>query len=152
MLLTPALVTSLAALATAQTLNIPTRSGSIVSFSSPSVISGSVDYGNREFDRGRDCNTDADTGSENAVFILRNGASISNVIIGARQLEGIHCEGACTLRNVWFRDVCEGMSFRSPRFTDADRISNRRRLRSGHWQRPLGRRRCSIRLGQSRPA
>jgi hypothetical protein len=33
---------------------------------------------------------------------------LSNVIIGARQLEGVHCEGACTLKNVWFRDVCEG--------------------------------------------
>ena len=24
-------------------------------------------------------------------------------------LEGVHCLGSCTLRNVWFRDVCEGM-------------------------------------------
>ena len=78
------------------------------SLSKPSTISGSVDYGNKEFDRGRDCNTDDDTGSDNAVFILNEGATISNVIIGTRQLEGIHCKGACTLKNVWFRDVCEG--------------------------------------------
>lgn len=103
-----AILTSLVAFSTAQTLNIPTRSGSIVSLASPSVISGSVDFGNKEFDRGRNCDTDDDTGSENAVFILNNGATISNVIIGARQLEGIHCKGACTLKNVWFRDVCEG--------------------------------------------
>lgn len=108
MLFTASLLASVAALGAAQTLNIPTRSGSIISLSSPSVISGSVDYGNKEFDRGRDCDTDDDTGDESAVFILKNGATISNVIIGARQLEGIHCEGACTLRNVWFRDVCEG--------------------------------------------
>ncbi|KXT16925.1 hypothetical protein AC579_4755 [Pseudocercospora musae] len=98
---------SLFALSSAQTLNIPTRSGSIVSLSSPSTISGSKDFGNQEFDRGRNCDTDDDTGSDNAVFILANGASISNVIIGSRQLEGIHCKGACTLTNVWFRDVCE---------------------------------------------
>jgi len=108
MLYTTALLASVAALSAAQTLNIPTRSGSIISLSAPSTISGSLDYGNKEFDRGRDCNTDEDTGDANAVFILNDGASISNVIIGARQLEGIHCKGACTLKNVWFRDVCEG--------------------------------------------
>ncbi|EFQ25692.1 pectate lyase [Colletotrichum graminicola] len=97
----------LATLATAQTLNIPTRSGSIVSLSAPSVISGSKDFGNKEFDRGRPCNTDDDTGSESAVFILENGATLSNVIIGVNQLEGVHCKAACTLKNVWFRDVCE---------------------------------------------
>ncbi|OJD35765.1 pectate lyase [Diplodia corticola] len=102
-----AALTAMAALASAQTLNIPTRSGSIISLSAPSVISGSKDFGNQEYDRGRSCDTDADTGSDSAVFVLKNGASISNVIIGKNQLEGIHCEGACTLTNVWFRDVCE---------------------------------------------
>lgn len=97
----------LATLVSAQTLKIPTRSGSIISLSKPSSISGSVDFGNKEFDRGRACDTDADTGSDSAVFILENGASISNVIIGKNQLEGVHCKGACTLKNVWFRDVCE---------------------------------------------
>lgn len=100
--------TAVASCAMAQTLNIPTRVGSIISLPSPSVIKGSVDLGNREYDRGRDCNTDDDTGSDSAVFILENGATLSNVIIGSRQLEGVHCKGACTLRNVWFRDVCEG--------------------------------------------
>ena len=105
---TTAIVTGvLATLASAQTLNIPTRSGSIISLSKASSISGSVDFGNKEFDRGRACNTDDDTGSASAVFILENGASISNVIIGKNQLEGVHCKGACTLKNVWFRDVCE---------------------------------------------
>jgi len=65
--------------------------------------------GNKEYDRGRDCDTDEDTSSASAVFILENGATLSNVIIGARQLEGVHCKAACTLKNVWFRDVCEGI-------------------------------------------
>ncbi|CUA70446.1 hypothetical protein RSOLAG22IIIB_04184 [Rhizoctonia solani] len=30
-----------------------------------------------------------------------------NVVIGANQNEGIHCQGPCTIRNVWFEDVCE---------------------------------------------
>lgn len=102
-----AVVALIASIASAQTLNIPTRSGSIVSLPSPSRISGSQDLGNREFDRGRRCDSDADTGSDSAVFILENGASLSNVIIGKDALEGVHCLGACTLTNVWFRDVCE---------------------------------------------
>ena len=99
---------ALATLASAQTLNIPTRVGSIISLAKPSTISGSVDLGNKEYDRGVACDTDADTGSDSAVFILNDGATLSNVIIGVKQLEGVHCKGACTLKNVWFRDVCEG--------------------------------------------
>ncbi|KAG4254693.1 hypothetical protein BFJ72_g14853 [Fusarium proliferatum] len=97
----------LSSTAAGQMLNIPSRVGTIVSLPSASVISGSKDMGNREYDRGRRCNTDADTGSNNAVFILENGATLSNAIIGTNQLEGVHCKGACTLKNVWFRDVCE---------------------------------------------
>jgi pectate lyase len=36
-----------------------------------------------------------------------NGGSLSNVIIGPNQIEGIHCQGACTLTNVWWSEVCE---------------------------------------------
>ncbi|KAK2468922.1 hypothetical protein H9L39_19514 [Fusarium oxysporum f. sp. albedinis] len=106
---------TLSGAAVSQNLNIPTPVGSIVSLSAPSVISGSKDMGNKEYDRGRPCNTDEDTGSENAVFILENGATLSNVIIGSNQLEGIHCKGACTLNNVWFRDVCEGEAMENGR-------------------------------------
>lgn len=103
-----ALTAIMAAMASAQTLNIPTRVGSVIALSSPSTISGTQDMGNKEYDRGVKCTGDADTGSSNAVFILNDGATLSNVIIGANQLEGVHCKGACTLINVWFRDVCEG--------------------------------------------
>lgn len=103
-----AVISVAVSMAAGQTLNIPARVGSIVSLPSPSVISGSKDMGNMEYDRGRLCNTDEDIGSDAAVFILENGATLSNVIIGKNQLEGVHCMGACTLKNVWFRDVCEG--------------------------------------------
>lgn len=105
LILPVALLTSLTA---GQTLNIPSRSGSIISLPAPSVISGSRDFGNKEYDRGRSCNTDVETPGGHPVFILENGATISNVIIGAGQVEGVHCRGACTLKNVWFRQACEG--------------------------------------------
>lgn len=61
---------AMTALSAAQTLTIPARRGTIISLSAPSSISGAKDFGNAEFDRGRDCNTDDDTGDENAVFVL----------------------------------------------------------------------------------
>ncbi|KAF6820862.1 pectate lyase E 1 [Colletotrichum plurivorum] len=91
-----------------QSLEIPTRVGSIISLPRPSVISGSQDLGNKEYDRGRSCFTDVETPGGHPVFILEDGATLSNAIIGAGQVEGIHCRGACTLKNVWFRRVCDG--------------------------------------------
>lgn len=39
--------------------------------------------------------------------MLKDGAVLSNVVIGPNNGEGIHCLGACTLNNVWWTDVCE---------------------------------------------
>lgn len=100
---------ALATLSAAQTLVIPARNGNIQTLSAPITITGSKDYANQEFDRGVTCPSDPDdTGSKNAVFILNNGATLSNVIIGVKVIEGVHCLGSCTLKNVWFRDICEG--------------------------------------------
>lgn len=87
------LVALVASVASAQTLNIPTRVGDIITLPSPSTLTGSFDAGNAEYDRGHKCDSDEDTGSDNAVFILEDGASLSNVIIGSDSLEGVHCLG-----------------------------------------------------------
>ncbi|KAF5020877.1 hypothetical protein F66182_7079 [Fusarium sp. NRRL 66182] len=100
-------ISALVGASAAQNLVIPARRGTIQSLSAPMPISGTRDFANQEFDRGRPCNSDRDTGSSSAVFVLENGATLSNVIIGVNALEGVHCKGSCTLRNVWFRDVCE---------------------------------------------
>ncbi|KAG7117659.1 pectate lyase E like protein [Verticillium longisporum] len=97
----------MSSLVSAQTLNIPTRTGNIISLPRPSYISGAKDFNNQEFDRGRSCEFGLDVSVEEPVFVLEDGASISNVIIGARQVYGVSCKGSCTLTNVWFRDVCE---------------------------------------------
>ncbi|RGP68513.1 pectate lyase [Fusarium sporotrichioides] len=92
-----------------QSLNIPNRVGVIQVLEGPRTLSGpNNDFGNQEFELNRPCDTDEDLGSDGAVFILNDGAVLSNVIIGVNQLEGVHCKGKCTLKNVWFRDVCEG--------------------------------------------
>ncbi|CAJ0544358.1 Ff.00g035760.m01.CDS01 [Fusarium sp. VM40] len=98
---------AMAAAVSCQNLAIPARNGPVQSLKAPMSISGFRDMANHEYDRGRPCNSDQDTGSASAVFILEDGATLSNAIIGANALEGVHCKGRCTLRNVWFRDVCE---------------------------------------------
>jgi hypothetical protein len=51
--------------------------------------------------------------SQDPVFELADGATIQNVILGAPAGDGIHCEGDCTIRNVWWEDVGEdGATFR----------------------------------------
>ncbi|KAG7144509.1 pectate lyase E like protein [Verticillium longisporum] len=76
----------ISSLVSAQTLNIPTRTGNIISLPRPSYISGARDFNNQEFDRGRSCEVGLDVSVDEPVFVLENGASISNVIIGARQV------------------------------------------------------------------
>jgi hypothetical protein len=44
---------------------------------------------------------------QDPMFELAPGATLSNVIIGAPAGDGVHCSGACTLRNVWWEDVGE---------------------------------------------
>ena len=44
---------------------------------------------------------------QGALFDLEDGATLSNVILGDPAADGIHCEGACTLQNVWWERVGE---------------------------------------------
>jgi hypothetical protein len=41
------------------------------------------------------------------LFELEDGATLTNVIIGAPAADGVHCKGSCTLTNVWWEDVGE---------------------------------------------
>ncbi|KAI1079576.1 pectate lyase-domain-containing protein [Whalleya microplaca] len=88
--------------------SLPASSGSST-FSAPKTIAAgqSFDGGLVMFDRGVSCTGQAEGGDSDAVFILESGASISNLIIGPNQIEGIHCNGACTVKNVWWSAVCE---------------------------------------------
>lgn len=46
-------------------------------------------------------------GEADTVFVLEDGATLKNVIIGADQKEGVYCLGSCNLEFVWFEKVCE---------------------------------------------
>ncbi len=54
------------------------------------------------------CSGQSEGGDSDAVFEIEEGGTLSNVIIGPNQVEGVHCMGACTIENVWWEAVCEG--------------------------------------------
>ncbi|KIY62387.1 polysaccharide lyase family 3 protein [Cylindrobasidium torrendii FP15055 ss-10] len=60
------------------------------------------------YDRGSGaCTGQSEGGDADAVFLLEEGATLSRVVIGPNQAEGVHCLGSCTLDHVYFEDVCE---------------------------------------------
>ncbi|KAF2031995.1 pectate lyase [Setomelanomma holmii] len=65
------------------------------------------DGGMKTYGRGVLCTGQAEGGDSDAVFLVKDGGSLSNVIIGKDQIEGVHCEGSCTITNVWWSAVCE---------------------------------------------
>ncbi|MCJ1333300.1 hypothetical protein MMC10_009994 [Thelotrema lepadinum] len=92
----------------AQAAGLPSSSGTSTLKAVQTIAAGSSFDGKMvQSDRGVSCTGQAEGGDSDAVFELEEGASISNVIIGPNQIEGIHCFGACTLTNVWWSAVCE---------------------------------------------
>ncbi|KAE9963179.1 hypothetical protein BLS_009554 [Venturia inaequalis] len=60
------------------------------------------------FDRADNtCSGQSEGGASDGVFVVLAGGTLSNVIIGPNNGEGVHCMGPCTLNNVWWKDVCE---------------------------------------------
>jgi hypothetical protein len=89
------------------TTTLPKSSGAVAS-PTPITVTGNFDGGMKLYDRStRVCQDQSETGEKDAMFVLENGATLSNVIIGPNQAEGVHCKGTCTLNNVFFADVCE---------------------------------------------
>jgi hypothetical protein len=70
-------------------------------------VTGEFDGGMVRFGRGVSCTGQAEGGDSDAVFSIEDGGTLRNVIIGADQIEGVHCQGACTIENVWWEAVCE---------------------------------------------
>lgn len=92
---------------------IPDSQGS-VTFDAAEEVDGEYDGGYKTYGRGVSCTGQEEGGDSDAVFILKDGATLKNAIIGSDQIEGVHCEGSCTIENVWWEAVCEGesLSFR----------------------------------------
>jgi hypothetical protein len=89
---------------TSPTTPWPSETGSVKVSATVAVPSSGLDGGNKRYygigDGGQ-------SESQDPMFKLANGATLSNVIIGAPAGDGVHCDGNCTLRNVWWLDVGE---------------------------------------------
>ncbi|KAH4939390.1 pectate lyase [Parastagonospora nodorum] len=85
---------------------IPASKGN-VALKAPQTVSGTFDGGMKTYGRGVSCTGQTEGGDKDAVFIVENGGTLKNAIIGKDQIEGVHCKGACTIENVWWVDVCE---------------------------------------------
>ncbi|MFC4534534.1 pectate lyase [Sphaerisporangium dianthi] len=81
----------------------PTPTGS-VKVNATIQVSGTFDGGMKRYygigDGGQ-------SESQDPMFELAPGATIKNVIIGAPAGDGVHCNGNCTIQNVWWEDVGE---------------------------------------------
>lgn len=87
-------------------LAIPASKGT-ETFKAPKQITGTFDGGMKTYGRGVSCTGQAEGGDSDAVFIIANGGTLKNAIIGKDQIEGVHCAGSCTIENVWWAAVCE---------------------------------------------
>lgn len=122
------------------------------------VAAGQVfDAGWAKYDRGSGaCKGQSEGDWKDAVFYLHSGATLKNVIIGANQAEGVHCDGPCTLQFVWFEDVCEDaitiVSLQAHIHIYSVRFDDRVEKRQGGPGNLDHRRWCLSRLGQDRPA
>jgi len=85
---------------TTSSLSSPITIGAGATFTPPQAYT--------RYDRGSGaCKGQTEGGDSDAVFLLEEGATLSRVVIGANQAEGVHCLGSCTLDHVYFEDVCE---------------------------------------------
>ncbi|HXU63183.1 MAG TPA: pectate lyase, partial [Polyangia bacterium] len=84
----------------------PTAAGS-QNVSATISVSGSYDGGMKRFVGTGDLGTGSQSESQGPLFDLKDGSTLQNVILGNPAADGVHCEGTCTLKNVWWEDVGE---------------------------------------------
>lgn len=85
----------------------PAATGSTQKLSATKKVSGSFDGKLQRYIGEGDLGGSGQEEGQDPLFELADGATLSNVIIGAPAADGIHCKGSCTLKNVWWEDVGE---------------------------------------------
>ncbi|MDQ0792703.1 hypothetical protein QFZ58_001191 [Streptomyces sp. B1I3] len=84
----------------------PTANGS-QAVSSTIKVSGTYDGGMKRLYGSGDLGSDGQDEDQPALIELADGATLQNVVLGAPAADGVHCSGACTIKNVWWEDVGE---------------------------------------------
>lgn len=86
----------------------PSSNGSKNLGSGITVAGGEVYDGGMAVHEGslEDCST-GDQDSVDPLIDVADGGTVRNVIFGKNVGDGIHCNGSCTIENVWFPYVCD---------------------------------------------
>jgi len=80
---------------------------SVVMLSATQTIAGTYDGGMRRFVGTGPLGTSGQNEDQGPLFNVASGGTLQNVILGNPAADGVHCEGTCTLKNVWWEDVGE---------------------------------------------
>ncbi|MFG2894385.1 pectate lyase [Streptomyces sp. NPDC048248] len=70
-------------------------------------VSGTFDGGLKRYRADGELGDDRQEEGRGAVFTLKDGAVLTNVVLSTPGATGVRCLGSCTLRNVWWEDVGE---------------------------------------------
>ncbi|MFE1547437.1 pectate lyase [Streptomyces sp. NPDC058718] len=70
-------------------------------------VSGTYDGKLARFSGTGELGSDGQSESQKPLFVLKDGATLKNVVIGTPAADGVHCLGSCTLQNVWWENVGE---------------------------------------------
>ncbi|MFI8252831.1 pectate lyase [Streptomyces filamentosus] len=70
-------------------------------------VSGTYDGRLRRFSGTGDLGSDGQDENQPPLFVLEDGATLKNVVLGTPAADGVHCLGSCTLQNVWWENVGE---------------------------------------------
>ena len=105
--LTAGAITTGLSLSAASAATWPSPSGTPQAVTKTIPVSGTTDGGMKRYYGSGDLGTGGQDEDQGPLFELADGATLKNVIIGAPAADGVHCEGSCTLQNVWWEDVGE---------------------------------------------
>jgi hypothetical protein len=92
--------------ATASLCTWPTAASTVM-VNATITITGVYDGTMRRFAGAGNLGSSGQSESQDPVFHLVEGATLQNVILGNPAADGVHCDGNCTLKNVWWEDVGE---------------------------------------------
>jgi len=92
--------------ATASLCAWPTATGTVM-VDATYNIGGSFDGKMQRFVGTGPLGTSGQSESQKPLFVLSDGATLQNVILGNPAADGVHCTGNCTLKNIWWEDVGE---------------------------------------------
>jgi len=93
--------------ATASLCTWPTAAGTTQMLGGTRTIIGTYDGGMQRFVGTGALGTSGQAENQDPLFHLGEGATLQNVILGNPAADGVHCDGNCTLKNVWWEDVGE---------------------------------------------